>query len=119
MPAEPKYGLPARTTMAGALRIGRFAKRGWGRPKTERWPRFLNSDSPHPSFRRTAKGSERASEFIGPDRVVAPIRIESASLTRRADLHIDAINSIGTPAALSSLSNTPVIFSRFYAKLYP
>jgi hypothetical protein len=79
MPAEPKYGLPAQTTMAGALRKGRFTKRGWGRPKTDRWPRFLNSASPHPSFRRAAKGSERAGEFIGPDRVVAPIRIDGPS----------------------------------------
>jgi len=31
----------------------------------------------------------------------------------------ETINSIGTPAVLSSLSNTPVIFSPFYAKLYP
>jgi hypothetical protein len=79
MPAEPKYGLPAHTTMAGALRIGRFAKRGWRRPKTDRWPRFLNSASPHPSFRRTAAGSKRAGEFIGPDRVVAPIGIDGPS----------------------------------------
>jgi hypothetical protein len=79
MPAEPKYGLPAHTTMAGTFRIGRFAKRGWGRPKTDRRPGFLNSASPHPSFRRTAKGSERAGEFIGPDRVVAPIRIDGPS----------------------------------------
>ncbi len=79
MPAEPKYWLPTHTAMAGALRIGWFAKRGWGRPKTDPWPRFLNSDSPYPSFRRPAKGSERASEFIGPDRVVAPIRIDGPS----------------------------------------
>ena len=79
MPAEPKYGLPAHTAMAGALRIGWFAKRGWGHPKTDPWPRFLDSDSPHPSFRRAAKGSERAGEFIGPDRVVAPIRIDCPS----------------------------------------
>jgi hypothetical protein len=76
MPAEPKYGLPARTTMAGTLRIGRFAKRRWRRPKTDQRPRFLNSASPHPSFRRTAAGSKRAGEFIGPDRVVAPIGID-------------------------------------------
>jgi hypothetical protein len=38
MPAEPKYGLPAHTTMAGALRIGRFAKWGWWYPKTHQWP---------------------------------------------------------------------------------
>jgi hypothetical protein len=71
MPAETKYGLPAHTAMAGALRIGWFAKRGWWHPKTDPWPRFL--DSPHPSFQRAAKGSERADQLIGPDRVVAPI----------------------------------------------
>jgi hypothetical protein len=79
MPPEPKYGLPAHTAMAGALRIGRFAKRGWWHPKTDPWPRFLDADSPHPSFRRAAKCSERAGEFIGPNRVVAPIRIDGPS----------------------------------------
>jgi hypothetical protein len=81
MPAEPKYGLPTHTAMAGSLRIGRFAKWGWGHPKTNQWPRFLDSESPHPSFRRAAKGSERAGEFIAPDRVAAPIRIDGP--TRR------------------------------------
>ena len=40
MPAEPKYGLPAHTAMAGALRIGRFAKWGWWYPKTNEWPSY-------------------------------------------------------------------------------
>jgi hypothetical protein len=76
---QPKYGLPAHTTMAGALRIGLFAKRDWRCSKTDRRPRFLNSASPHPSFRRNAAGSKRAGEFIGPDRVVAPIGIDGPS----------------------------------------
>jgi hypothetical protein len=70
MPAEPKYGLPAHTVMAGTLRIGRFAKWGWWYPKTNQWPRFLDSDSPPPAFRRASKGSERAGQFIGPDWVL-------------------------------------------------
>ena len=95
MPAEPKCGLPAHTAMAGALRKGRFAKRGWGRPKTDPWPRFLDSDSPHPSFRRAAKGSERASEFIGPDRVVAPIRIDCPSRRCREEWSAERMHQDG------------------------
>jgi hypothetical protein len=95
MPAEPKYGLPAHTTMAGALRIGRFAKRDWRCPKTDRRPRFLNSASPHPSFRRTTNGSERAGEFIGPDRVAAPIRIDGPSRRCREEWPAERMHQDG------------------------
>jgi len=95
MPAEPKYGLPAYTAMAGAVRIGRFAKRGWWHPKTNQRPQFLDSDSPHPSFRHAAKGSERAGQFIGPDRVVAPIRILGPSRRCREERSAERMHQDG------------------------
>ena len=95
VPAEPKYGLSAHTAMAGALRIGRFAKRGWWHPKTNQWPRFLDSNSPHPSFRDAAKGGERTSEFIGPDRVMASIRIDRPSRLSREEWSAERMHQDG------------------------
>ena len=61
-----------------------------------RWPRFLNSASPHPSLGRTAKGSERAGEFIGPDRVAAPIRIDGPSRCCRRNGRLSACTRTAT-----------------------
>src|SRR5437016_10486675 len=94
MPAEPKNGLPAHTAMAGVLRIGRLAKWGWWHSKTYQGPRFLNSGSPHPSFRHAAQSSERAGQLIGPDRVVAPIRIDGPSRRCREEWTAEGMHQV-------------------------
>src|SRR6516165_2000504 len=96
MPAEPKYGLPAHTAMAWAFRIGRFTKRSWGHPKTSQWPRFFDSNAPHPSVRPAAEGSERTGQFIGPDRVVAPIRIDGPSRRCREEWSAERMRQDGS-----------------------
>jgi hypothetical protein len=51
--------------------------------------------SPHPSFRRAAQSSERAGQLIGPDRVVAPIRIDGPSRRCREEWTAERMHQDG------------------------
>jgi hypothetical protein len=65
----------------------------------------LNSASPHPSFRRIAKGSERAGEFIGPDRVAAPIGIDGPSRRCREEWPAERMYQDGHREDLRQISH--------------